>query len=195
MQSTIVTKAEKAHRYAQEPDRLHITALEATFEAGGGTHVIGLRDGAWTCDCDFFRTSGVCPHVEARIADAGRPSAGQREAARGGSPRRFLIAEPDRAAVPPGHRARRHRARGPAARRPGPGGGHRRPLGRGPARRDQPRVRDLDRCLPRRAHQLHFNGHRRPIDLHRHGGARPLRRHHVPARRDGGHVPRSRAER
>jgi hypothetical protein len=72
MQSTIVTKAEKAHRYALEPDRLRITALQATFEAGGGTHVIGLTDGAWTCDCDFFRTSGVCPHVEAasRTLDA-----------------------------------------------------------------------------------------------------------------------------
>ena len=75
MQSTIVTKAEKAHRYAQEPDRLRVTALEATFEAGGGTHVIVMRDGAWTCDCDFFRTSGVCPHIEAasRMLDAHLP--------------------------------------------------------------------------------------------------------------------------
>jgi hypothetical protein len=75
MQSTIVTKAEKAHRYALEPDRLRITALQATFEAGGGTHVIGLTDGAWTCDCDFFRTSGVCPHIEAasRMLDAHLP--------------------------------------------------------------------------------------------------------------------------
>jgi hypothetical protein len=65
MQSTIVSKAEKAHRYAQERDRLHITALEATFEAGGGTHVIGLGGGGWTCDCEFAAAHGVCPHIEA----------------------------------------------------------------------------------------------------------------------------------
>jgi len=65
MQSTIVTKAEKARRYAQEPDRLQITALEATFEAGGGTHVLQLGPEGWRCDCDFFATSHVCPHAEA----------------------------------------------------------------------------------------------------------------------------------
>ena len=65
MQSTIVTKAEKAHRYAHERDRLQITSIEATFEAGGGSHVIRLADGGWTCDCDFSRTAGVCPHTEA----------------------------------------------------------------------------------------------------------------------------------
>ena len=65
MQSTIVTKAEKAHRYAQERDRLQITSIEATFEAGGGSHVIRLADGGWTCDCEFGQTHGVCPHTEA----------------------------------------------------------------------------------------------------------------------------------
>jgi hypothetical protein len=65
MQSTIVTKAEKAHRYAQERDRLHISALEAVFEAGGGNHVIRLGANGWTCDCEFAGTHGVCPHMEA----------------------------------------------------------------------------------------------------------------------------------
>ncbi len=72
MQSTIVTKAEKAHRYALEHDRLQIGGLAATFDAGGGTHVIGLGEGGWTCDCDFFAGTRVCPHVEAasRMLDA-----------------------------------------------------------------------------------------------------------------------------
>jgi hypothetical protein len=72
MQSTIVTKAEKAHRYAHEHDRLRIVALEATFEAGGGSHVLRLSDGGWTCDCDFARSYPVCPHTEAasRMLDA-----------------------------------------------------------------------------------------------------------------------------
>jgi hypothetical protein len=72
MQSTIVTKAEKAHRYAHELDRLRISAIEATFEAGGGDHVIRLGQGGWTCDCEFGQAHGVCPHVEAasRMLDA-----------------------------------------------------------------------------------------------------------------------------
>lgn len=65
MQSTIVTKAEKAHRYAQEPDRLRISGIEATFEAGGGQHVLRLGADGWTCDCEFATQHGVCPHIEA----------------------------------------------------------------------------------------------------------------------------------
>jgi hypothetical protein len=72
MQSTIVTKAEKARRYALELDRLRIGALEATFEAGGGTHVLRLGEAGWSCDCEFFVANRVCPHVEAasRMLDA-----------------------------------------------------------------------------------------------------------------------------
>jgi hypothetical protein len=80
MQSTIVTKAEKAHRYAQEPDRMRITALSATFEAGGGQHVLVLGPDGWTCDCDFASLHGVCPHAEAasrmldvHLAEAAKP--------------------------------------------------------------------------------------------------------------------------
>jgi len=80
MQSTIVTKAEKAHRYALEHDRLRIGGLAATFEAGGGTHVIGLDENGWSCDCDFFGATKVCPHVEAasrmldvHLADGAKP--------------------------------------------------------------------------------------------------------------------------
>lgn len=75
MQSTIVTKAEKAHRYAQERDRLQVRALEATFEAGGGTHVIRLGADGWSCDCEFHGQYGVCPHTEAasRMLDTHLP--------------------------------------------------------------------------------------------------------------------------
>jgi hypothetical protein len=77
MQSTIVTKAEKAHRYAQERDRLRITSLEGTFEAGGGTHVLRLADDAWSCDCEFWQAHAVCPHAEAasRMLDTHLPEA------------------------------------------------------------------------------------------------------------------------
>ena len=72
MQSTIVTKAEKAHRYAQERDRLRISAIEGTFEAGGGTHLVRLGPDGWACDCEFHGQYGVCPHTEAasRMLDA-----------------------------------------------------------------------------------------------------------------------------
>jgi len=75
MQSTIVTKAEKAHRYALELDRLRISTVEATFDAGGGRHVIRLADDGWTCDCEFSQAYGVCPHIEAasRMLDVHLP--------------------------------------------------------------------------------------------------------------------------
>ncbi|HEX5827678.1 MAG TPA: hypothetical protein VFY23_09170 [Candidatus Limnocylindrales bacterium] len=65
MQSTVLAKAEKARRYAGEPDRLRISRLEATFEAGGGDHVLTYGPDGWSCDCEFFGQQRVCQHAEA----------------------------------------------------------------------------------------------------------------------------------
>lgn len=75
MQSTVLAKAEKARRYAEEPDRLRITRLEATFEAGGGSHVLAYGADGWACDCEFFGQQRVCQHTEAasRMLDAHLP--------------------------------------------------------------------------------------------------------------------------
>ena len=75
MQSTVLAKAEKARRYAEEPDRLKVTRLEATFEAGGGSHELVYGADGWSCDCEFFGQQAVCQHTEAasRLLDAHLP--------------------------------------------------------------------------------------------------------------------------
>lgn len=65
MHSDLIGKIEKARRYAQEPERIALGELKASFRGGNNDHEITLSDGRWTCDCDFFRTWQTCAHVMA----------------------------------------------------------------------------------------------------------------------------------
>ncbi len=66
MYSNVIGKIEKARIYANEPERITIQTLRATFRGSNGTHVITL-DAAqqWSCDCEFFLAWGTCQHVMA----------------------------------------------------------------------------------------------------------------------------------
>ena len=59
----MISKIEKAMRYAQEPDRISFEEFKLCFNGDHKSHVVGYRDGRWRCDCDFFATRGVCSHV------------------------------------------------------------------------------------------------------------------------------------
>ena len=50
MHSDLIGKIEKARRYAQEPERITINELKATFHGGNSDHTISLNDNHWTCD-------------------------------------------------------------------------------------------------------------------------------------------------
>jgi hypothetical protein len=63
MNSSLISKIEKAKRYAAEPDRVQFKALEATFRGDNGTHAIRLSGDEWTCECDHFVVHGLCSHV------------------------------------------------------------------------------------------------------------------------------------
>ena len=65
MQSSLISKIEKAKRYVQQPERIHISELTATFNGENSTHRISCRDGKWTCTCDFFGQWGHCSHTMA----------------------------------------------------------------------------------------------------------------------------------
>ena len=65
MNSDMISKIDKAKRYAQEPERISLGALAATFRGSNGDHQLALRDGAWQCDCHFYETHGSCAHVMA----------------------------------------------------------------------------------------------------------------------------------
>ncbi|MBK9713131.1 MAG: hypothetical protein IPO81_17735 [Kouleothrix sp.] len=65
MHSDLIGKIEKSRRYAQEPERIRIGEMKATFHGGNNDHVITLHDGQWACDCSFFHMWQTCAHVMA----------------------------------------------------------------------------------------------------------------------------------
>ena len=79
MNSSLISKIEKAKRYAEEPNRVQFQALEATFRGDNGTHTIRLSGDEWICECDHFQVHGLCSHVmtlqrlyAANLSDAAR---------------------------------------------------------------------------------------------------------------------------
>lgn len=67
MNSSMIGKIEKAHRYAKEPERVRLNAIEATFHGGHDDYHITLAGGHWLCTCHAFTSHalGTCAHVMA----------------------------------------------------------------------------------------------------------------------------------
>ncbi|MGH2535670.1 MAG: hypothetical protein ACRDJW_25740 [Thermomicrobiales bacterium] len=67
MNSSMIGKIEKAHRYAREPERVRFQHFEAAFRGGHDDYTVRLDDGVWTCTCHTFETHvvGTCSHVMA----------------------------------------------------------------------------------------------------------------------------------
>ncbi|HEY8648168.1 MAG TPA: hypothetical protein VIM50_02230 [Candidatus Limnocylindria bacterium] len=63
MNSSLISKIEKAKRYAAEPDRIHFQALDVSFRGDNGSHRVRLSGDAWSCECDHFAVHGLCTHV------------------------------------------------------------------------------------------------------------------------------------
>jgi hypothetical protein len=61
----MIGKIDKAKRYAEQRDRIHIEALTVTFDGENNPHTVHLKDNLWSCDCDFFKTRGRCSHTMA----------------------------------------------------------------------------------------------------------------------------------
>lgn len=65
MDTAMVSKLEKAKRYAEERERMHITELTVRFEGENGTHHVSFSGAKWQCDCRFFSTRDWCCHTVA----------------------------------------------------------------------------------------------------------------------------------
>jgi hypothetical protein len=67
MNSSMIGKIEKAHRYAREPERVRLSCVEAIFQGSHDAYQIRLKDGHWTCSCHTFSSHavGTCSHVMA----------------------------------------------------------------------------------------------------------------------------------
>lgn len=65
MDSGMISKIQKAKRYAEERNRVHFNTLNVTFDGANNPHMVHYENGQWTCDCDFFQTRGLCSHTMA----------------------------------------------------------------------------------------------------------------------------------
>lgn len=65
MHSGMIGKIEKAHRYAEERGRFDVSDLTVTVRGNNGDHQVQFHDGAWRCECDFFRREQTCAHTMA----------------------------------------------------------------------------------------------------------------------------------
>ncbi|CAA9551552.1 MAG: hypothetical protein AVDCRST_MAG19-872 [uncultured Thermomicrobiales bacterium] len=67
MQSSMIGKIEKAHRYAEEPERIRFRSLEAEFRGSHDAYTVRLVGDAWDCSCNTFASQavGTCSHVMA----------------------------------------------------------------------------------------------------------------------------------
>jgi len=65
MQSSLIGKVEKSKVYARERHRMQINDLQVAFHGENSDHSVSLKDGKWSCNCDFFAAWDVCSHTMA----------------------------------------------------------------------------------------------------------------------------------
>ena len=66
MQSSLIGKIEKAHRYAEEPERISMHKFRATFKGENGDYAVGFAENdGWNCTCNFFQSWDYCSHTMA----------------------------------------------------------------------------------------------------------------------------------
>lgn len=65
MQSSLIGKIEKAHRYAQERERITFSDFMASFRGEHDTYDLSYKEGQWHCSCSFFSKWGLCSHTMA----------------------------------------------------------------------------------------------------------------------------------
>jgi hypothetical protein len=63
MQSSLHGMIDKAHRYAEEPDRVQLAGLLALVRGDNSNHTVKLSDGRLSCDCDHYEHERLCAHV------------------------------------------------------------------------------------------------------------------------------------
>ena len=65
MDSGMVSKIEKARRYAEEKERVQFTLFEVSFRGDNSVHTVRFDRTGWKCGCRFFTQRGVCSHTMA----------------------------------------------------------------------------------------------------------------------------------
>lgn len=63
MDSGMIGKVEKAHRYAREHDRLQFSEIAVSVAGDNSTHQVRFDGAQWHCTCDFFAHRHTCAHT------------------------------------------------------------------------------------------------------------------------------------
>lgn len=63
MDSSMISKIQKAKQYAEEPERVTFEHFNVTFRGDHDTHTVTYdRGSGWSCTCHYFASRGVCSH-------------------------------------------------------------------------------------------------------------------------------------
>ena len=65
MYSGLISKIEKARKYAEEPHRISLLQFTAHFQGDNADHSVTFDNGKWTCTCSFFTRHHTCSHTMA----------------------------------------------------------------------------------------------------------------------------------
>ena len=65
MDSSLISKVEKAIRYAQEKERIHFSEFKVQLNGDNELHTITFLEGVWSCSCWYFPSHHVCSHTMA----------------------------------------------------------------------------------------------------------------------------------
>ncbi|HHX64385.1 MAG TPA: hypothetical protein GX702_05795 [Chloroflexi bacterium] len=65
MDSGMISKIQKAKRYAEEPDRIAFQEFKVSFQGDHDAYHVTYHKGKWSCQCAFFMQRGVCSHTMA----------------------------------------------------------------------------------------------------------------------------------
>jgi hypothetical protein len=65
LNSTLISKVEKARRYAEEPDRARFNNFEVTFNGGHDEHRVTMQGTEFSCTCHFYEVHDTCAHIMA----------------------------------------------------------------------------------------------------------------------------------
>lgn len=65
MNSSLISKVQKARDYAAERGRMQIDRLHVNFHGENSDHEVAIADGRWSCNCDFFQQAQTCSHTMA----------------------------------------------------------------------------------------------------------------------------------
>lgn len=65
MDSGLISKLDKAKRYAEDRERIRFNKFNVTFRGANNDHYVSFDNGVFQCDCEFFITHQRCSHTMA----------------------------------------------------------------------------------------------------------------------------------